>query len=156
MIFHINIGSNIGDKEQNIKSAISAIEAALGSKAYTSSFIETEAWGFESCNTFLNAAITVESGISPHEMLALLQGIEQSLGATSHRNEDGSYKDRNIDIDIIAADQLTVNTEDLTIPHPRMHLREFVLKPMCELSPYWTHPILHKTAQELLNELGNN
>jgi 2-amino-4-hydroxy-6-hydroxymethyldihydropteridine diphosphokinase len=86
-------------------------------------------------------------------MLTITQRIERELGSASHRNADGSYCDRLVDIDIIAVDDIVVNTPTLTIPHPLMHKREFVLAPMAELAPQWIHPTLHKSVAELINEL---
>lgn len=154
MKYHLNIGSNLGDKESNIRSAISAIEDATRCDATASSFIETEAWGYDSENKFINVAIAIESTIKPDDMLALLQQVEQSIDSHSHRNADGTYKDRIIDIDIIAIDEMVIKTERLSIPHPRMHLRKFVLAPLAEIAPEWSHPILHQTAKELLTALS--
>lgn len=153
MIYHLNIGSNLGDKFNNLEMAIALIEQRLLCGVQESSYLLTEPWGFESDNSFLNVAVKVDSNLSPLEMLSVLQGIEQKMSTESHRNEDGSYKNRIIDIDIIAVDGMIIDTPELTVPHPLMHLREFVLKPMCELDPQWKHPILEKTVEELLDGL---
>lgn len=153
MKYHLNIGTNLGERESNLRSAIYSIETSTKCVAEVSSFIETDAWGFNSENKFLNVAVAVDCHIEPFAMLDLLQRIEQSLGSSSHRNEDGSYKDRVVDIDIIAVDEMIINTDSLIIPHPRMHLREFVLKPLAELAPSWKHPVLQKNATQLLKEL---
>lgn len=152
MKYYLNIGSNLGDRKQNLLSAIQAIECKLQATAQASSIIESTAWGFDSDNTFLNIGIAIDSDIIPEEMLRITQSIEKTLGSATHRNYDGSYCDRLIDIDIIAVDEETIESENLTIPHPRMHLREFVLAPMTQLAPHWNHPILHKTASQLLNK----
>lgn len=144
MIYYFNIGSNLGNKTNNLLQAISQLETALASKARVSSIIESDAWGFESKNTFMNIGAAIESDIAPHDMLKLTQQIERDLGSNVHRNHDGSYCDRLVDIDIIAIDDLVIDTPELTIPHPRMHLRDFVLRPMAELAPDWIHPLLPK------------
>lgn len=153
MKYYLNIGSNLGNRHENISHAVKALETALKSTITLSTAISSTAWGYCSENTFLNVGATFDSNLSPHEVLSITQNIERQLGSCSHRNADGSYCDRLIDIDIIAVDNLIIDTHDLTIPHPRMHLREFVLRPMIELAPYWIHPILHKTPQQLLNNL---
>ena len=155
MTYFFNIGSNLGDKGHNLRTAIQAIESKLQATAQASSIIESTAWGFESNNTFLNIGIAIESNIAPLEMLRITQSIEQSLGSATHRNPDGSYCDRAVDIDIIAIDNQIIDSEHLTIPHPRMHLRNFVLAPMAEIAPSWIHPILKKASAQLLSEIEN-
>ena len=153
MKYYLNIGSNLGNRHENISHAVKALETALKSTITLSTAISSTAWGYCSENTFLNVGAAFDSNLSPHEVLSITQNIERELGSATHRNADGSYCDRLIDIDIIAVDNLTIDTPDLTIPHPRMHLREFVLRPMVELAPLWEHPILHKTPQQLLSDV---
>lgn len=141
MHYYFNIGSNLGNKAQNLKQAISLLEEALASPATVSNIIESESWGYDSNNTFLNVGVMLKSNIEPLEMLKITQKIERDLGSEIHRNDDGSYCDRIVDIDIIAIDNLIIDTPELTIPHPRMHLRDFVLRPMQELAPNWQHPL---------------
>lgn len=155
MKYYLNIGSNLGDKKVNLLNAIEAIEKALAVASQISDVIESEPWGFSSHNSFLNIGLAIESNLEPLKMLSLLQNIERHLGCSSHRNADGSYADRIVDIDIIAVDENVLRTPKLTIPHPLMHKRAFVLQPMIQLAPLWVHPIFLKTAQELLNELQN-
>ncbi len=156
MKYYLNIGSNLGDCRLNLQHAIEMLENSLQAKSEISSIVESVAWGYESKNIFHNVGIMIESNISPQEMLLIAQHTEKMLGSTSHRNADGSYCDRIVDIDIIAIDEQVIDSESLTVPHPRMHLRDFVLRPMAELAPLWTHPILHKTATQLLQELQNS
>lgn len=147
MHYYFNIGSNLGDKAENLRQAVTRLETTLAHKATVSSTVESEPWGYESENTFLNIGVMIESDIAPHDMLKITQQIERDLGSALHRNEDGSYCDRLVDIDIIAIDDLVIDTPELTIPHPRMHLRDFVLRPMSELAPHWTHPLLPKNSR---------
>ncbi len=143
MHYYFNIGSNLGNKSENLRQAVSLLEKALSSSAEVSTIVESEAWGYNSKNTFLNIGVKIESDIEPHDMLKITQHIEKNLGSKNHRNDDGSYCDRLIDIDIIAIDDLIIDSPELTIPHPHMHLRDFVMRPMQELAPNWIHPI-HK------------
>ena len=153
MTFYITIGSNLGDCTANLRHAIEALECALHTSAQVSSIIESQAWGYSSDNIFYNIGVAIDSDIAPQEMLTITQRIERELGSASHRNADGSYCDRLVDIDIIAVNDIVVNTPTLTIPHPLMHKREFVLPPMAELTPQWIPPTLHKSVAELINEL---
>lgn len=144
MTCHINLGSNLGDRAAHIERAVAAIERATGCPARRSGFIESEPWGFDSPNRFLNLGIAIDTDMPPHELLHTLQAVERSINPASHRDARGSYIDRAIDIDLIAVGEMVVETPELTLPHPRMHLREFVLEPMRQLDPAWTHPLLGK------------
>ena len=134
---YIALGSNLGDRAQNINEAIRLIGERVGTVADQSSLIESEPWGFSSENTFLNAAIHVETTLSPHEVLAATQKIERELGKTAvhatRRSLLPVYKDRPIDIDILLYDDLTVDEPDLKIPHSLMHQRDFVMIPLNEI-----------------------
>lgn len=151
MTAHINLGSNIGDRRALLETAVARIEAALGCGCARSDIIESEPWGYDSPNAFLNIGITVESGaLGPLELHRLLQQIQREISEAPHRTASGAYADRSIDIDLICMEQTVVDTPELTLPHPRMHLREFVLRPLAQLQPAWRHPLLGKTASELL------
>ena len=152
-LFIIGLGSNIGKREQIIMQAIALIGERVGTVEAQSSMYETRADGFESDNLFMNAVITVRSALEPHEVLSRTHQIELDLGCSTHRNADGSYCDRSLDIDLIACDDIVCHDDTLTLPHPRMHMRRFVLEPLCEMAPQWLHPILHRTASELLAEI---
>lgn len=132
MLYHLNIGSNLGDREANLRRAVDEL-SSLGSHCLVSSIVESEPWGFESSNAFLNMGVMLESDLEPLEMLHRCQEIEQRLGSAAHRDNNGNYIDRLVDIDIILAGDLTINTPELTIPHPRMHERDFVMRPLKEL-----------------------
>lgn len=152
-LFIIGLGSNIGKREQIIMQAIALIGERVGTVEAQSSMYQTQAEGFESDNLFMNAVITVRSALEPHEVLSRTHQIELDLGCSTHRNADGSYCDRSLDIDLIACDDMVCHDDTLTLPHPRMHMRRFVLEPLCEIAPQWLHPILHRTASELLAEI---
>ena len=129
---YLSLGTNLGDKENNLLSAISEIERRIGPVRAQSAFLATEPWGFDSQNTFLNAAIRIETKFSPHELLDETQQIERDLGR-KHKSVNGQYHDRIIDIDILLYDDLHISTPRLTIPHPHMHERDFVIIPLKEI-----------------------
>lgn len=129
---YLSLGTNLGDKENNLLSAISEIERRIGPVRAQSAFLATEPWGFDSQNTFLNAAIRIETKFSPIELLDETQQIERDLGR-KHKSVNGQYHDRIIDIDILLYDDLHISTPRLTIPHPHMHERDFVIIPLKEI-----------------------
>ena len=131
---YLSLGTNLGDKEQNLLSAITEIERRIGPVRAQSAFLSTEPWGFESTNTFLNAAVCVETELSPTALLRATQQIERDMGRTQ-KSVDGQYHDRIIDIDILLYDDLHIHTKKLTIPHPHMYERDFMLIPLREILP---------------------
>ena len=152
-IAYINIGSNRGDRRALIERAVVMIESALGATACRAPLYQSPPWGYESANPFLNLGITVASMQEPVQLLGTLRAIERDISAASHRAADGSYIDREIDIDLISLDDITVDTPTLTLPHPRMHLRPFVLVPMAVLLPAWRHPATGLTPCAMLRTL---
>lgn len=134
---YIALGSNLGDRKQNINEAIRLIGERVGTLVGQSSLLESEPWGFKSEHAFLNAAIHVETTLSPHEVLAATQQIERELGKTAvhatRRSLLPEYKDRPIDIDILLYDDLHLHEPELTLPHPLMHERPFVMQPLREI-----------------------
>lgn len=150
--YFLNIGSNLGNRKLNISRALSAIEKKFG-YFETSSIIESRPWGFVSDNLFSNIAVMVISDLRPTEVLAEIKKIEAELGSTSHRDSNGAYTDRIIDIDIMAADEIILDSPELKIPHPHLAQREFFLKPFAELAPMWRHPVTGQTCEEMLSDL---
>ena len=137
---YLGLGSNLGDCSRNLKRAIRLIGERVGTVVRQSSFIETEPWGFDSENTFLNGVILVETALTPRQLLKVTQKIERDMGRkvkslTSHLSSltPKVYSDRCIDIDILLYDDLTVDEPDLKIPHPLMHERDFVMIPLEEV-----------------------
>lgn len=133
---YLSLGSNLGDRETNIRQALALIDERVGSVYRVSSCIETAPVGFSSPNKFINVVCLVHTMMSPMACLRETQKIEKELGRTQKSiNPDGSltYKDRLIDIDLLTYDQLVLNTPELTLPHPRMHERDFVLIPLKEI-----------------------
>lgn len=137
---YLNIGSNLGDRKSNIQLAIDKISALFG-PVKTSSLVESKPWGFDSTNNFFNVGVMIESQEDPHSIFRRLQKIEKDISPLSHRNADGSYADRLIDIDIMAIDEKIIDTQDLKIPHPHLMERDFFLKPLLELAPEWKNPL---------------
>lgn len=132
MVYYINIGSNLGNRLMNLTRAVSTIEKRFG-WFELSHHIESEPWGFNSKNKFLNVGMAFISDLQPLEVLHILREVEASINPSSHRNADGSYKDRVIDIDIMAVDGVEMSTPELTLPHPHLEERPFFLEPYNEL-----------------------
>ena len=133
-IVFLGLGANLGDREANLKAAVDEINKRVGEVTSLSAFYVTEPWGFDSPHAFLNAVCCVETILSPHEMLVVTQDIERIVGRTK-KSVNGCYSDRLIDIDILIYDDCRLNTPELTIPHPLMHKRDFVMKPLEEIAP---------------------
>lgn len=145
---YLGLGTNLGNKEANLRTAIYKLQERIGKQVSLSSFYETAPWGFESDHSFLNAAIGLETNLSPIEILHITQEIEKELGRTK-KSVNGSYSDRLIDIDILLYDTLVLQTPELTIPHPLMTERDFVMKPLIEIAGNVIHPTRQKTLSEL-------
>ena len=129
---YLGLGSNLGNRKKLLLQAIRLIDERVGKVTCQSSFIETEPWGFESNNKFLNAVILCETTKTPREVLEITQQIERDMGRTKKSVSVG-YSDRTVDIDILLYDDLTIDEPDLKIPHPLMHKRDFVMIPLKEL-----------------------
>lgn len=152
---YIGLGSNLGDRQALLLEAVKHIDDRVGRVSALSSFYETEAWGFVSDNRFLNAALCAETELDVLSALDITQAIEREMGRVS-KSAGGVYSDRPIDIDLLLYGSMTVNVPRLTLPHPLMHRRLFVLQPLTEIAPQLLHPVLRKTMSELLAELGGS
>jgi 2-amino-4-hydroxy-6-hydroxymethyldihydropteridine diphosphokinase len=146
----ISIGTNIGNKNRNIEKALELIRIKIGSIISVSSIYETEPWGFKSEHWFYNAVCLAETEFSPQDVMKQLLSMEQSMGRI--RNLSKEYKNRIIDLDILFFDDEIINLDTLKIPHPHLHERLFVLKPLNEVCPEWNHPVFKKTVKQLLSE----
>lgn len=152
---YLGLGTNIGNRKENLTRAIEALSLALGPCTAQSSFIETAPWGFDSDNPFLNCAVAFETELTPLLLLDTTEKVERELGRTTKSNS-GVYHDRIIDIDILLYGSAIVETPRLTIPHPLMHLRDFVLEPLAEIAPHAIHPKTGKSIEQLKTELGSS
>ncbi len=148
---YLSIGSNLGDKQQNLEAAIGLLRRhdEMDVEA-VSSFYRTEPQNFTDQDWFVNAALKIRTRLTPEHLLAELKALEKKL------DKDGKpfrFGPRIIDLDIILYDDLVLKTDCLEIPHPRMHERCFVLKPICDIGAQANHPVLNLRADELLNKL---
>lgn len=148
---YLGLGTNIGNRRRNLIVAAALLAERCGDVLALSSFYETEPWGFQSEHSFLNAALELETGLHPVALLRQTQLIEQEMGRKEKSN--GVYKDRIIDIDLLLCEDLILQSDELMLPHPLMHERRFVLEPLAEIAPFFVHPVLKKSIEELLAEL---
>ena len=154
-IAYLSLGSNNGDRIGFVQQATSLLNASDGiSLIRTSAFYESEPWGMDSKNWFVNAVVEIKTTLSPQELLTQCQRIETQLGR-KRLDDTNEYQDRTIDIDILFYNKEIVNDENLTIPHKFLHLRAFTLVPLLELIPNFEHPLLHKTIAQLHDDLEN-
>jgi 2-amino-4-hydroxy-6-hydroxymethyldihydropteridine diphosphokinase len=149
----LGIGSNLGDRLKSLKDAKDRIEESIGSVILASSVYETDPWGFESDEKFLNMVLCVETILLPSGLLGRILMIESQLGRIRSENLNRS---REIDIDILLYDNEIVNDAAIVVPHPRMHERRFVLVPLVEIAPSVIHPVLNKSAKSLLKSCKDN
>lgn len=129
----LSLGSNLGDRSKNLESAISLIGSRAGDVTAVSSFIETKPVGFKSENRFVNCAVRIVTALDPFELLRITQQIERELGRTT-KSVGGVYSDRTIDIDILLYGNAVIDTPELKIPHPQMRKRNFVMRPLKEIT----------------------
>ena len=134
---YLSLGTNLGQRQSNLDTALTLIGQRIGTVQAKSGVIETEPWGFESSNRFLNMAVKVETSLKPMDVLHTTQMIEREMGRTAKSDKDG-YQDRIIDIDILLYDDMVMTTPELTIPHPLMYKRRFVMEPLAEIAPELT------------------
>lgn len=145
---YLSLGSNIGDREYFLRSAVDLIKKEIGSSVKCSGVYQSAPWGFEAETPFLNMAAVVETILSPEDLLDHCASIEKRLNRV--RSSSGNYISRTIDVDIIYYDDRVLNLPNLIIPHKFMHERNFVLVPLEEIAPDKMHPVFNKSTVELL------
>src|ERR1700690_982251 len=147
---YIGIGSNLGDKEGNCKTAIERLsENGIAVKKISSPY-RTKPWGVEDQPDFVNMAVKAETSIKPSELLTILKAIEKEMG----RQDGVHWGPRLIDLDLLFYDDLVISCDKLAIPHPLLHKREFVLLPLAEIAAEFVHPVLKATIKQLGGNLG--
>lgn len=149
-VTYLCLGGNIGNREKALQLALLKITEQIGEIAAISGIYETEAWGVENQQAYLNQCVEVSTRLSSSELIIQLLSIEKELGRERTLSE--TYEPRTIDIDILFFNQHIIDTAQLTVPHPRLHLRKFVLTPLSEICPDFLHPLLNKTIFNLLND----
>jgi len=146
---YLSIGSNLGNRTENLEQSVSLVEQAIGPARQMSAVYESEAWGFLSENRFYNMCMEVETTLPPYEVMHHLLQIEDRMGR--ERSADG-YQDRTIDLDLLFYDDLVMDTPDLVLPHPGIPERRFVLVPLAEIAQGFIHPVLNISVAELLEK----
>jgi 2-amino-4-hydroxy-6-hydroxymethyldihydropteridine diphosphokinase len=150
---YISIGSNIGNKLKNCQNGIAAlIKPGLSLLRKQSPFYSTEPVDYKKQDWFINVVIKIQSVFDPYQLLSEIKSIQQDAGRIS---DPVRYGPRVLDLDILLYDDLVINSSGLVIPHPRMHKRRFVLKPICDIDPKVVHPVLKKDMRHLLDNLGD-
>lgn len=147
---YIALGSNMGDKEAYLTGAVKSLDSICGCRVEKASdFIVTKPYGGVEQDDFLNGVLRIKTLLDPEELLAALHRIEEEAG----RVRTVRWGPRTLDLDILLYDNLIYDSEDLTIPHKELHLRDFVLAPLCQIAPWVRHPVFGKTAEELKQNL---
>ena len=147
---YLSYGSNMGEKKDYIRKALSLIDNSKYIRIIKeSNLIETEPWGYTEQDNFINGACSIKTILSPRDLMEFLLSVEKSLD----RERKIKWGPRTIDLDIIFYDDLVTEDDFVTLPHPRAHLREFVLEPINEIAPNKIHPLYKKRVFELLEDL---
>ncbi|PMP68285.1 MAG: 2-amino-4-hydroxy-6-hydroxymethyldihydropteridine diphosphokinase [Thermodesulfobacterium geofontis] len=148
----LSLGSNLGNREKNLKKALQALKKLPLRIIKVSKIYESKPWGFKSPHLFLNLVLLGETSLSPWAFIFEIKKIEAKMGRKLKKKK--FYEDRLIDIDIIFYENLVIKSKSLTIPHPHMHERDFVIIPSLEIIPFWIHPIFKKSVAELYKDLN--
>ncbi|PBQ34480.1 2-amino-4-hydroxy-6-hydroxymethyldihydropteridine diphosphokinase [Sphingobacteriaceae bacterium] len=146
-VVFLGLGGNIGNRMENLVNAREALSKKCGTIVKVSGVYETEAWGSNSKNNYLNQVVKMETSLTVQELLERILSVESELGRVRTEKQNS---DRTMDIDILFYNSEIINLDHLHIPHPRLHLRKFVLIPLCDIEADYIHPLLKKTLIELL------
>ena len=149
---YLALGSNLGNKKENIEQAYASISDRIGQIVQKSSLYETNPEGFDSENGFINTVCHVKTLLNPEGVLDVAEIIEFEMGRRV-KSENRVYSDRTIDIDLLFFDDHVITSPRLIIPHPHLHERTFVLEPLAEIAPDLVHPFLKKSISELKNDI---
>jgi len=150
-IAYISVGSNLGDKLENCRGGIATLIRSGNTRLVDQSLIyRTEPVDYLDQDWFVNCVIKIETDLAPHSLLDILKSIERAAGRVKDAVRFGP---RILDLDILLFDDLVLSMPTLTVPHPRMHKRRFVLKPICDIDPDINHPVLHRSMESLLEDL---
>ncbi|MDP7416543.1 MAG: 2-amino-4-hydroxy-6-hydroxymethyldihydropteridine diphosphokinase [Desulfobacterales bacterium] len=150
---YISIGSNIDNKLKNCQNGITALaKPGLSFLKKQSPFYSTEPVDYKNQDWFINAVVKIQSVFDPYQLLSVIKSVQKDAGRISNPVR---YGPRVLDLDILLYDDLVINLSGLVIPHPRMHKRRFVLKPICDIDPTVVHPVLKKDMRHLLDNLGD-
>lgn len=145
----ISAGSNLGNREQNLRSALERLTAHGLTDVRCSWVYETPPWGFEADTAFYNICFSGYTTVLPTAFMRLLQDTETASGRI---RRPGGYVSRTLDLDVVLWDRLIISAPEITVPHPRAHERRFVLEPAAEIEPGWVHPVFNRTLQQLLDD----
>ena len=152
LISYLSLGSNLGNRKNNLNEAIFHLKSKAGLIINTSKIYESEPWGLKDQKFFLNQVIKLKTSFSPQDLLKCCKNIEIKMG----RSKSIKWGARNIDIDILYFSKIILNEDDLKIPHPLIQERKFVLLPLNELNKTFNHPTLNKTNSKMLEDCSDN
>ena len=153
-MLYLALGANTGERKENLRRTIEMIDERVGRIEKQSALYETVPQGFQSEHLFLNAAVSCLTDLTPQEVLDITQEIERELGRL-HKSVNGQYADRTIDIDLLWMEGVVMDEPRLTLPHPRIAERDFVLRPLCDIAPDLVLCPGGKTVQQLLDNIIN-
>ena len=153
-LVYLSLGTNMGDRKLNIELAYAMITQSTGTIRQKSSLYETPPWGFESTSNFINTVVLLETYLDLEELFKKLKQNEKEIGRTKTAIST-TYEDRIIDIDILDFNGKISHSDELTVPHPRIEMRNFVLIPLAEIAPNWIHPLLKRPVNKLILNLDD-